>query len=60
MKYSLELLCNGKYSEHCFEGTASELEQEIERIEDRTGGIVMGFTDEKGREYRKIVMGRTV
>lgn len=60
MKYSLELLCNGKYSNHSFEGTASELEDEIERLEDRTGGIVMGFTDEKGQEYRKIIMGRPV
>ena len=60
MKYSLELLCNGKYSNHSFEGTASELEDEIGRMEDRTGGIVMGFTDEEGQVYRKIIMGRAV
>ena len=60
MKYSLELLCNGKYSDHSFEGTPSELKKEIERLEDSTGGIVLGFADEEGREYRKIIMGRAV
>lgn len=60
MKYILELLCNGKYSDHSFEGTTAELEREIERLEDSTGGIVMGFIDEGGREYRKIIMGKAV
>lgn len=59
MKYTLTLMENGKFSDHSFEGDANGLEKEIERLENN-GGLVVGFADENGREYRKLVMGKAV
>ena len=59
MKYELTLMENGKVSAHSHEGNARSLEREIERLE-KNGGMVVKFTDETGREYFKVVMGKTV
>ena len=59
MKYELTLMENGKFTDHSYEGDAKGLEQEIERLE-KNGGIVVKFTDEEGREFFKMVMGRAV
>lgn len=59
MKYTLNLMENGKFSDHSYEGDANGLGQEIDRLE-KNGGLVVGFTDENGREYRKLVMGKAV
>ena len=59
MKYELTLMENGKIIDHSYEGDAKGLEQEIERLE-KNGGLVVKFTDEEGREFFKMVMGRAV
>lgn len=59
MKYELTLMENGKITEHSYEGDAKGLEKEIERLE-KNGGLVVKFTDEEGRAYFKMVMGRAV
>lgn len=59
MKYTLTLMENDKFSTHSYEGNASGLEKEIDRLE-KNGGLVTKFTDERGQEYRKIVMGKAV
>lgn len=59
MKYTLTLMENGKFSTHSFEGNAKGLEKEIDRLE-KKGGMVVKFTDETGREYFKMVMGKAV
>lgn len=59
MKYVLTLMENGKITDHSYEGDAKGLEKEIERLE-KNGGLVVKFTDEEGRTYFKMVMGKAV